>query len=353
MPDEKWHRRIGHRPSPANRTISRRRQRVFNLGLPRTGTTWFTAVTAHLGLQSLHCNEPAGCHGLARATLVDAFGRAATQPTALAHLVRAFDAFSDVPWYGVTGSLLGRLAPRGAEVFLTTRGVDAWFASLQHALLDEAPHANCSVDPLLRYAAESLGVAQVCGANGKLSRRPRDWQRLFYEHHARVLRAFPSVTVLDLSSRAAAEASARLLAQRVQRRGAPPGEYMDIPPALYTRMHTTRQSHRATPQQSIRHSPCVHVRVAAKVCSRQARRRSTARRRDGSRCRGTRGSSSTGASSAAWTGAGPGTTFAEHPSTAWASDFFKSVTSSSSRRAWLRLCIGITSRKTLYTSISP
>ena len=206
----------GRQPTPlaaraANRTAgARRRQRWFNLGLPRTGTTWFSAVASHLGLKSLHCNEPSGCHGVAQAALLEAFDRAGARPAALWRLVSPFDAFSDVPWYTAEPALLTRVAPR-AGIFVTTRGVDAWFASLQHSLLDEAPNANCSTDPLLRYAA--LVGARVC-AGGRLSRRRRDWQALFYEHHARVLRLFPAATVLDLSTRSAAEESVRLLAQR-------------------------------------------------------------------------------------------------------------------------------------------
>ena len=70
------------RPAPThNRTRGTPRRsspRLFNLGLPRTGTTWFSAVAGHFGLRALHCNEPSGCLGIKRDRLLAAFD---TQPT--------------------------------------------------------------------------------------------------------------------------------------------------------------------------------------------------------------------------------------------------------------------------------
>ena len=58
---------------------------------------------------------------------------------------------------------------------------------------------------------------QAHGNGARPTSHHRPWEALFYEHHSRVLAEYPSVTLLDLSTRAAAEASVRLLAQRAKR----------------------------------------------------------------------------------------------------------------------------------------
>lgn len=219
--------------------------RFFNLGLPRTGTTWFSAVTAALGLKSLHCNEARGCHGLSQHQLLAAFdhasrgydgagqGRGTEISTAaaaqLSTLLSAFDTFSDVPWFAAPLALLPRLSSptRGTEVFITTRGVSAWLRSFRASIIQEALGPNstsCFAHPLVRYAKRLaarrgswlLSPRALCSLRATSRHRP--WEALFYEHHSRVLAEFPSVTILDLSSRAASEASVRQLARRAKRK---------------------------------------------------------------------------------------------------------------------------------------
>ena len=57
-------------------------RKAFNLGLPRTGTTWLHALLIQLGLRSLHCNNtPGGCGAVSQARLLRDVG-AASQPSA-------------------------------------------------------------------------------------------------------------------------------------------------------------------------------------------------------------------------------------------------------------------------------
>lgn len=200
------------RPSP----------RLFNLGLPRTGTTWFSAVASHFGLRALHCNEPSGCLGLKRERLLAAFDGASRDPRVLSRMVAAVDAFSDVPWFAASPALLRRLAPRGAEFFVTTRSVGAWFHSFREAILQENQNQSCADDPLLRYAktlSQRGGpLSRLCTERLRPALRRRAWEQLFFEHHSRVLAEFSPVTVLDLTTRASAETAVRAVAQRI---GAP------------------------------------------------------------------------------------------------------------------------------------
>ena len=118
----------------------RARGKVFNLGLPRSGTTWFAELARNLGLRSLHCNDKEGCQGVPMRNLISAMQTLSLpasrtsietrqQHTALLErVVGSFGSFSDHPWFMAPASVLKELAP-SASFVLTVRDVTSWVRS--------------------------------------------------------------------------------------------------------------------------------------------------------------------------------------------------------------------------------
>lgn len=148
--------------------------KIVNVGLPRTGTTWFHAAMKEAGLRSLHCNEPDGCEGVDKRQLNEAMD---TKDTAyLRRVVRGFDAFADLPWYNHL-PMVKDLMPENTVYVATVRPVHEWSRSVAFLL----PH--------LQRTCATLGVP--CDKDHVA--------HIFYKHMAMVVSELPSVTVLDLS----------------------------------------------------------------------------------------------------------------------------------------------------------
>jgi hypothetical protein len=119
--------------------------KVFNVGLPRSGTTWFSELMRNFHLRALHCNEKEGCHGvdmerllsvaneeqLFAAGATDRSGAqyaAAAKNERLASIISRFDAFGDHPWYYLRAEVVRKYAPR-AVFFATVRESSSWMRS--------------------------------------------------------------------------------------------------------------------------------------------------------------------------------------------------------------------------------
>ena len=134
--------------------------KLFNVGLPRTGTTSLASCLSELGLRSMHANQ-----GEIETIYPEAYEgfRSGTNTTAVDALVDANDSFGDLPWFSLAPSLMRKYAPSGAAprtdgeyslpkvdasaIFVATkRPVDDWVPSFRLHVMrfvhkePESPH---------------------------------------------------------------------------------------------------------------------------------------------------------------------------------------------------------------------
>lgn len=152
-----------------------RHDKIVNLGLPRSGTTWFHAAMAEAGWRSLHCNEADGCMGVDKSALNRAFLH--NESLFIRQIVSSFDAFSDLPWYNHLEQVKSYM-PRHTAFVVTVRPYQAWSRSARPLL----PHLKLTCDAL---------QMKTCSVT--------DLPSIYFGHVAMVLNAFSRVHVLDLS----------------------------------------------------------------------------------------------------------------------------------------------------------
>lgn len=227
---EEWWRAPSPPPPPCVPVACVPRRVAFNLGLPRSGTTWLHEIFQQLGAQSLHCNTRRSCthtngDSLNGARLLEdmAVARSAarmddhfTVRLALGRYVAAkpgawlaargargepshsdaltwggFEGFGDLPWYAAPSQVLRAIAP-AAIFFVTNRSLSAWAASVSASVLrkSELLRSSCSRpawSPLNNYlfnyarelladAADMDGMALLCSGaaacRGRRGARP-------------------------------------------------------------------------------------------------------------------------------------------------------------------------------------
>eukprot|EP00966_Prymnesium_polylepis_P223769 5177417-Prymnesium_polylepis.1 len=105
--------------------------KLFNVGLPRSGTTWFHAAMKLSGLRSLHCNEADGCQSIDKSKLNAAFENGDT--AYIRAVISKFDAFSDLPWYNHAEEMR-RLMPNSPVYLATIRPYSDWSRSVRPLL---------------------------------------------------------------------------------------------------------------------------------------------------------------------------------------------------------------------------
>ena len=122
-------------PHAAERAADQRRARhpvkVFNFGLPRTGTTSFASYTREMGLRTLHSNQ-GQITRLFPEELAKFRSGVASRVDAL---VSEFDAFGDLPWYALAEPLMKRAEPGWVFVATYRRDFAAWVDSLESVVV--------------------------------------------------------------------------------------------------------------------------------------------------------------------------------------------------------------------------
>ncbi len=106
--------------------------KLFNLGLPRTGTTSLHECVQQLGLRSLHANHNNTIETLYPAAY-EAFASGQDSPK-ISALLAENDAFGDLPWFGLHSALLsnyGKNASSPAVFVATTRNLTQWLPSFR------------------------------------------------------------------------------------------------------------------------------------------------------------------------------------------------------------------------------
>ena len=180
--------------------------KAFNLGLPRSGTTWFAALMRNLGLRALHCNSRVHCQGVESRRLVRPDGANASSPY-LRKVLAEFDAFSDLPFYWLPRPALSAVGR--PLFFVTRREVHEWMQSFCGKIVPIMKGSECggpgaAPSSLLEYAQSLAGERSADGPCALAAARTgcrgadRAWFQLYDQHHARVRREFADVVTLDL-----------------------------------------------------------------------------------------------------------------------------------------------------------
>ena len=146
--------------------------KAFNLGLPRSGTTWFAALMRNLGLRALHCNSRVHCQGVESRRLVRPDGANASSPY-LRKVLADFDAFSDLPFYWLPRPALSAVGR--PLFFVTRREVHEWMQSFCGKIVPIMKGSECggpgaAPSSLLEYAQALAGERS---ADGRARSPPR------------------------------------------------------------------------------------------------------------------------------------------------------------------------------------
>lgn len=100
--------------------------KIFNLGLPRTGTTSFHNFLLKNKIKSIHTND-----GLIKYIYpAEYYKFKNNEPSFLDYFIENNDAFSDLPWYSLSDELLNRYK-KNALFFATTRDAASWVKSIK------------------------------------------------------------------------------------------------------------------------------------------------------------------------------------------------------------------------------
>mmetsp|Transcript_31534 Transcript_31534/g.52983 ORF Transcript_31534/g.52983 Transcript_31534/m.52983 type:complete len:291 (+) Transcript_31534:245-1117(+) len=144
--------------------------KVFNFGLPRTGTLSLTDVTKQIGFAN-------NCHQITDWQWKDVqeFNLDVERGDSIVDAVEKCDAMSDIPTYGMWRSL-AKAYPT-ARLILTTRGVEEWLSSTQKLLNFWAPRLRADYGD---FHAWYFG-------NGTWEREP--YRANFRKHHQEILEA--------------------------------------------------------------------------------------------------------------------------------------------------------------------
>lgn len=109
--------------------------KLFNLGLPRTGTTSFSGAASIAGFRSLHSNR-----GEIEFLFPDIPLFETGRPSRFDLVIDRYDVFSDLPWYAMAKTL-ARAFP-SASFVATTRCPEKWCQSI----LKIRPHIITEVE---------------------------------------------------------------------------------------------------------------------------------------------------------------------------------------------------------------
>ncbi len=133
--------------------------KIFCVGLNKTGTTSLHRAFGELGIRSLHWGGPASRRAVERAIAED---------LPLLHYLEDHDAYSDIQRLSVSFDVLDQQYP-GSRFLLTTRDIDGWLDSRRR-------HVERNVERKARgdYDGTFLDV------------EPDRWRAQFIEHHERV-----------------------------------------------------------------------------------------------------------------------------------------------------------------------
>ena len=149
--------------------------KLVNVGLPRSGTTWFHAAMRLAGLRSLHCNEADGCQSVDKSGLSSAFRNGDT--AYIRGVIDQFDAFSDLPWYNHAEEVK-RLMPNSTVYVATIRPYSDWSRSICPTL----PHMKKTCTDLSLPSCDKEAIP-----------------RIYFSHMSAALAHFGRVHILDLA----------------------------------------------------------------------------------------------------------------------------------------------------------
>ena len=170
--------------------------KVFNLGLPRTGTTSWHMYMQSARLNSLHSN-----HGEINKLYPHELQKFRSgAPSAVDVLIEQFDSMGDLPWYDLAEELVGRSSQHPDWRFVaSTRDVSSWIRSIEAIVLPFVfDHPRTSA--LWRYHDERWNgtLTRVMAQEERSSRL-----RTKFERHYRTLRALGApIHFVDLRSSA-------------------------------------------------------------------------------------------------------------------------------------------------------
>lgn len=122
--------------------------KVFNFGLPRTGTTAFAACMSELGLRSVHANMDDSIEQWFPGPF-DAL--ASSRPSVLDTVLDSNDAFGDLPFFSpeLVQPLLSRFS-NGSIVVATTRPRDDWIQSFRTNVVSLVARSGFASDAVCR-----------------------------------------------------------------------------------------------------------------------------------------------------------------------------------------------------------
>ena len=176
------------------------REKVFGIGLSRTGTTSLTEALRALGYKTVHCPL----------SIVAFNGSELKLNTAI---VEQFDAFTDSPVARVYREL--DQAYPGSKFILTTRPLDKWMGSMRRM---RASFTLLSVLPKVRQLARDLGTASF-GDERALANGFLNHNRSVREYFGR--RIGKDLLVLDVSATDAWERLSGFLGHKAAERAFP------------------------------------------------------------------------------------------------------------------------------------
>jgi hypothetical protein len=177
------------------------REKVFGIGLSRTGTTSLTEALRMLGYKAVHCPL----------SIVAFNGKGLKLST---DIVKQFDAFTDSPVARVYREL-DQTFP-GSKFVLTTRPIDKWMDSMRRM---RPSFTLLSVLPKVRQLARDLGGTASFGDEDALARGFINHNRNVREYFGE--RVGKDLLVLDVSASDAWERLCGFLGHKSQARAFP------------------------------------------------------------------------------------------------------------------------------------
>ena len=179
--------------------------KIFNFGLPRTGTTSLHECLTELGLKALHSN-----HGEIEDLFpeYDMFKRGMPAPR-FEDALQDNDAFGDLPWFALFENLMSRYGPDAGSapgIFLATkRPMADWLPSVRdHALHWVTPDRPGDTGFWKSYFGEEIvAEAQADGSTTKLDELlGARWHEHYAQLEAAAAKNNVAVHTLDLSDAA-------------------------------------------------------------------------------------------------------------------------------------------------------
>ena len=152
------------------------KRKIFNIGLPRTGTMSFTNVLKQYGFRSCHpFAEKTWTMKEVRSFIENPHSKSARR------IKRQFslcDAFSDTPIFGMMEQLLTYFPD--ARFIVTTREIDTWADSCKRLMSYNCRRASKNyIDYRMHY------YGTKCWDETK-------WRNAYHSHHARISELFPN-----------------------------------------------------------------------------------------------------------------------------------------------------------------